>query len=394
MLRLAPHLLRRGVVLRLAAPPGDFADAWGEAGFAHTPLHLPKHLGLRPTGDVSGRRSPITLIDEAAKVASSALRIARLARQADVIHSNSLFAHVECAVAGKLARRPVVLELHDLVAPGLGRRLLTTSTRLATRTIAISEAVAFCVSTPVRDRVDIVPQGVDTARFWPDGPRGSLRSELGIDDETPLIGILGRVDPEKGIGTVIDAVARMQFLPLPHLVVIGDPFSAGREHLDSLARRAHEQLGDRARFLPSRSDIPAVLRSLDILVNASDAEPFGLTVLEAQASGTPIVATDAGGIPEFVTDGINGLLVPPRDPAALAGAIGRLLDDEAFATQLTGAARERVVDRYSLAGRAAAFESIYRRAAGSSEPAGSVGAMTDSPPAGPRLPAPGPGIRP
>src|SRR5207247_9182179 len=114
-----------------------------------------------------------------------------------------------------------------------------------------------------------------------------------------------------------------------HFAIIGDPlFDEDAWRADAL-RRAVKDAGreDRIRFVGYRRDVPEVMRGLDVLVLASDAEPCGRVLFEAMASGTAVVATSSGGTPEIVRDGLEGVLVPPRDPAALARAVGALVAD-------------------------------------------------------------------
>jgi glycosyltransferase involved in cell wall biosynthesis len=111
--------------------------------------------------------------------------------------------------------------------------------------------------------------------------------------------------------------------------------------------------------LPPAQDVERVFRGFDISVTPSRGEPFGLVVIEAMASGTPVVATDAGGIPEIVTNGVDGLLVPPRDPEALAGAIIQLLTNRELAERLKNAAIETTRTRFPEPLMARQFDRIY-----------------------------------
>jgi glycosyltransferase involved in cell wall biosynthesis len=117
-------------------------------------------------------------------------------------------------------------------------------------------------------------------------------------------------------------------------------------------------------------EVPAVLRSLDVLVNASTSEPFGLSVLEAQACGVAVIGTDAGGVPEFVADGETGLLVAPGRPDALAAGLSRLLCVPGLRDDLAAAARSGVVAHHTLAARADAVAGVYRTLARRGEGAG------------------------
>lgn len=365
LLRLAPLLLERGVEPRLASPPrGPFPTAWNQLGLDHVALTLPDHTGIRDSHNGSGRTGPAHLAAEGRVVARSAATIARLARGADIIHSNSLWGHVEVAMAGRWSRRPAVLELHDLVAPGMGRWLLSGAVAISASTIAVSKAVAACAGAFGGSRVTVLPHGLDLDRFRPGRPDPSVRAALGVPPDVPLVGILGRLDAEKGIEMVVQAMGLLRGeSALAHLVVMGAPHRQSEAYAAQLETDARRALGHRISFCPPTDDVPDVLRALDVLVNASWAEPFGLTVLEAQACGTPVVASAAGGPLELIRDGDTGLLFPPGDPGALAHALQRLLTDSELATRIAHAARAQVERHHDLDGRADAVVELYQRVA-------------------------------
>jgi glycosyltransferase involved in cell wall biosynthesis len=295
---------------------------------------------------------------QGAETVRAATVLRRLARDvgADLLHSHGLTAHLEVALAGRLARRPVVLDLHDIVVPGVGRRVLSTAARLAHTVIANSAATAATVT---GGRIEIVHPGVDTDRFHPAPPAPRVRASLTSDPAAPLVAILGRVDPEKGVDVVLRAAAA---LPDVHVAVVGAPNVAGEAFGAELARLGAELLGDRVRFVGPRADVPDVLRAVDVLVNASRAEPFGRTVLEAQACGVCVIGTRSGGIPEFVRDGESGVLVPPGDVDALAGALRRLLGDRALRATLRDGGLA-TAERLAVPNQADAVAAIHRRAA-------------------------------
>ena len=368
LLALAPLLQERGIALTLASPSGQLSSAWSALGLPHVEFTVPTRLGLRTASD--GRPGARALVSEMLATGRSAWQVAQLARKADVVHSNSLWAHLDCALAGRIARRPVVLELHDLVRPGLGRTVLRAAVRLASRTLAVSRAVADTVGGNP-GRVRVVPQAVDPERFHPGPPDASWRARLSSRPDEPIIGVVGRIDPEKGIRTVVRAVSMLAGpAGLSHLAVVGAAALDDGTYETELRAEAAHLLGDRSRFVGPVDDVPAVLRSLDVLVNASTSEPFGLTVLEAQACGVPVVGTDAGGIPEFVTDGETGLLVAPNRPEALTDALRRLLGTPELRHDLVVAARNGVVARHSLATRAETVAGVYRSLAPSGLGAG------------------------
>jgi glycosyltransferase involved in cell wall biosynthesis len=358
LLALAPPLQARGIALTLVSPAGALAQAWSALGLAHVELAAPARDGLRTAGD--GRPGPLGLAREVVTTVRGARRLARLARRADVIHSNNLWGHLDCALAGRFARRPVVLELHDLVRPGLGRSVLRAAMRLASSTVAVSRAVAETVGADA-ERVRVIPQAVDAERFHPGPPDAAWRARLSSSPDEPIVGVVGRVDPEKGIRTVVRAMALLDGpAERSHLAVVGAPALDDGSYETELRAEASGLLGDRSRFVGPVDDVPTMLRSLDILVNASTSEPFGLSVLEAQASGVPVIGTDAGGIPEFVTDGETGLLVAPGRPDALAAGLRRILGAPGLRDELVVAARNGVVAHHTLDARAAVLAGVYR----------------------------------
>lgn len=338
ILDLAPQLLEQGYQLTLACPPGELADRWSDLGLPIIELVLPAHHGIR--GSDGGRPGLRPIARELAAVTRSAYRIARIARTFDLVHSHTLFAHLETALAGRVARRPVVLDLHDIVVPGAGRKVLSLAARLATVTIANSQATASTVGAGAR--VDVVHPGVDVTRFHPAPVDARVRAELSADPDAPLVGILGRVDPEKGVDVLVEAMSRIDHdgKPAPCLAVVGGAWGADQKFYEDLRSRAEVVLGDRARFLPPRPDPEVVLQQLDVLVNASRCEPFGRTVLEAQACSIAVVGTNAGGIPEFVDPGRTGVLVPPDDPDELARALALLIQDPSLRQRLAKAGAE------------------------------------------------------
>jgi glycosyltransferase involved in cell wall biosynthesis len=184
---------------------------------------------------------------------------------------------------------------------------------------------------------------------------------LSSNPDEPVIGVVGRVDPEKGIRTVLQA---MTMLDGParrsHLAVVGAPARDDGTYEAELRAEAASILGHRCRFVGPVDEVPAVLRSLDVLVNASASEPFGLSVLEAQACGVPVIGGASGGIPEFVTDGETGLLVAPGRPDALAAGLSRLLGTPGLSEDLTARALNCVVAYHTIGARSETVARLYR----------------------------------
>jgi len=211
--------------------------------------------------------------------------------------------------------------------------------------------------------VEVIPQAVDVSRFHPAPANRALRASLCVRPDEPLVGIVGRLDPDKGAHVLVEAMAQLDgTLARTGLAVVGRAFG-DPSYADWLRRHARSLLGDRVRFIEPIEDVASLYRCLDVLVSASYAEPFGLTILEAQASGVPVVATEGGGVGEFV-DRDTGLLVPPGDAVALATALERMLTSADLRSHVVSSARARVEATYDLSRRAEAFAYIYRQVSG------------------------------
>lgn len=359
------QLAQRGVTLTLATPrSSEFATAWAAAGHDVLDLPLRRHEGLRVAG--SARRPGLrSLIRSAVGVLRGIMVVARAAPGYDMLYSFALRTHLEVAIAGRLRRTPTALDLVDIIRPGLGRRVLRLAARLADLTVANSTATASTVGDG--PAVEIIHPGIDLARFGPGEADRALRRELGDDPETPLVAVIGRLDAKKGVHVLVDAMSQ---LAGPHadarLIVVGEHGTGPRDYADRLRVDATAALGDRVRFLGRRSDIPDILRSIDLLVVASEAEPFGLTALEAQACRTPVIGTDAGGLPEFVEHEVTGLLVPPGDAPAMARAIERMLDDDELRTRVVDEAERRANPARGIPAQLDQIADMYRSVAGSS----------------------------
>jgi glycosyltransferase involved in cell wall biosynthesis len=359
LLNQLDNLRDRGVNLSLGTT-GDspFAEAWRERELPLVELGLHEHLGLRVDG--SSKRPSVAMMSKMSiAVGANARGLASVARRYDMLYSFSLPTHLETALAGRLSRTPVALDLVDLVRPGIGQRVLRTAARLATLTVANSTATASVLGSagPVR----IIHPGIDLDRFHPGAPPPSLRAELSGDAECPLVGIVGRLDEGKGIHVLVDAMARLaDEFSTARLVVVGDKGTDATDYADRLRRQTDEVLGDRVRFVGRRDDIPEIMRALDVLVVAAVAEPFGLTALEAQASRTPVIGTNAGGLPEFVEDEVSGLLVPPLDAERLARAIERILGDRTLRDRLVDEAERRANPARGLEAQYDDLSRMYR----------------------------------
>jgi len=198
-----------------------------------------------------------------------------------------------------------------------------------------------------------IHNGVDTERFSP-GDRGEIRANLGVRSDQIVVGTVGRLNPVKDQVSLIDAFARLEAAEAV-LIIAGD--GPCRDVLHN--RAAALRLGDRVRFLGERHDVPDVLRALDVFVLPSIAEGISNTILEAMATGLPVIATRVGGNPELVVDGETGRLVPRGDPGALAAALGSYFQDSVRRIEDGSRARARAVTAFSLDAMRAGYADVY-----------------------------------
>lgn len=299
---------------------------------------------------------PFGRLRDLAGLAHSVRRIRKVIQdwRIDLLHSNGPQTNVCAGIAGRLAGVPVVWHARNLLEKGMWDVDRKTAW-LASRIICNSDAIRdrFRGSRAWKNTVTIM-NAVDTREFSPDVDREKFRREMGLSPGAPAVGIVGRLGTGKGHEYYLEAAIILLRAGSPaRFFVIGDPlFSEDAWRADALRRQVKEAgFEGRIRFTGLRRDMPQVMRGLDILVLASDAEPCGRVLFEAMASGTAVVATNSGGTPEIVRDGQEGLLVPPRDSAALAQAIGRVIQDPDLRLRLGRAGVDRVqsaftVDRY------------------------------------------------
>lgn len=256
------------------------------------------------------------------------------------------------------------------------RALLRALTPAMDRLIAVSRAIVAKLRAEGRDSVpiELIYNGVDLSRYDEQEACCTLPEEYGFQPDTPLVGVVARLEPEKGHQTLLQAWPLvLERVPKARLLVVGEGSQA--EALESQARSlgllGEECSGDRcvgtrrARpgakvvFAGRREDVPAVTAALDVAVLPSYREAQGMVILEAMALSRPVVATDVGGIPEMIEDGRTGLLVPPRDARALADSISRLLLDHPLADTLGRAGHDLVHDRFCIERTVAAIEDLY-----------------------------------
>ena len=304
---------------------------------------------------------PVDVLDETDdELAVRELKAWLRREEIDLVHAHMFRAEVigtRAAVAAGTA--VIVATVHSSrVRSPEDVRLLASLTPSMDRLIVPSEAIARKVRAEGREgaRFAVVPNGVDLSRFTGPVLPCALRREFGIPGSAPLLGVVARLEPEKGHIHLVDAMpAILRAVPETWLAVVGEGSEAG-----ALRARA-ESIGvnERVIFTGRRDDISALTADLTIAVLPSLREAQGISLLEAMARRVPVVASAVGGIPELVTDGAEGRLVPPGDVAALAEAVVQLLRDPDLRRRLGEAGRRTVADRFSIDAQVRRIQGVY-----------------------------------
>ena len=285
--------------------------------------------------------------------------------KADVVHNHMYRAEViGTQAAWRLAslgkRRPYVVgTVHSSRFRSTeDRELISRLTPSIDHLVAVSRAIVRKLEDEDRTGapISLIYNGVDLTRYTDPDVCGTLHDEFPIPVGAPIVGVVARLEPEKGHPTLLDAwPAVLAAVPDAHLLIVGE--GSQRELLG--AQAAALGIEGSVTFTGRRDDVPAVTAALDVAVLPSYREAQGLSILEAMALSRPVVASAVGGIPEMIEDGMTGLLVPPHDPAALSAGIIRLLRDHPFADTIARAARDQIHDRFCVELMVHAVESIY-----------------------------------
>lgn len=304
-------------------------------------------------------------------VLKSVSRLLTLIREQriDLIHANGPQTNVCAGIAGRLTGTPVIWHARNLL---YGRMwdVDRALARLATRIICNSDAIRERFrGSPGWERSSTILNAVDTGELNDHVSPVPFRRELGMSPHEAAVGIIGRIGLGKGHEYFVEAAITLLNGGCPaQFLIVGDAlFPEDAWRVDSLRAKVKAAGVDhRIKFLGYRLDMPFVMRGLDVLVLASEAEPCGRVLFEAMASGTAIVATDSGGTPEIVRDGREGILVPPRDAGALASAINRLVTDVELRTAMGRAGVARVqaqftIDRHVQRTMEVYAEAVHRR---------------------------------
>ncbi len=284
-----------------------------------------------------------------------------------LIHCNDSESAHYAAPLAKFLRVPLVLTLHGLwqLDRAWKRRFFEMFvTRIITPTQLLAQTL-MQTNPRLRERITVLPFGVDTNEFSPGARDETILQELGIAPDASIVTLLARFQSVKGHANLLDAVPQiLDAFPQTRFLFVGDTaFNTkdANETRRAIMERvnANARLRDAIVFAGFRRDIPRVLRATDVLVSPSDFESYGMAILEAMACGVPVVSTNVGGPSETMIDGETGFLVPPRDPNALATRVIQLVCDRALRRTLGENARRRIETQFALAPSVVQWQRVY-----------------------------------
>lgn len=338
--------LSRGLAARghrvvvVTRPSEPWARRCREAGIPHHELPLRKGLDL---GSILALRRIVT------------------AHDIQLAHAHKGLARTHLLAAGLLGRRPRLVLNRGVSFPLTRWNRLGYASRRVDAVVAVCESIrrGLVAAGVPAEKVTVIYSATDTDRFHPGVDGRDMRRALGLGRETFVVTQVG-VRSWRGWRDVLEALRRLpdRLRHVRALLVGAGVGQAATVMAEAQARG----VADRVVVLPPREDVPEILGASDVVVDASWAG-LGITgsIREAMACARPVIATDLEGMPELITDGETGFLVPPRAPEALADRIVRLHDDPTLARAMGEAAHQRVAARFSLPAKLDAVERLYRR---------------------------------
>ncbi len=280
----------------------------------------------------------------------------------DLLHIHLPFTGVVGRLGGRWAGTKGIVYTEHNLWPRLNplMSLLNQATfNLNDAAIAVSQDVADSMTWP-GDEIQVIDNGIDVKALAdiPDS-RQAVLEEFGLPENTFLIGKVANLTPKKNHDNLLEAFAIFhRSVPEAKLLLVGQY----ADRLDILKGLANElRIADHVVFTGPREDVPRLVKALDLFSMASNFEGLPIAMLEAMALGRPVVATAVGGIPGVIRDGIDGLLVPPRQPEALANKWLELYRDGALRKKLADSALERVRGHYDIAVMVSKVEELYRQ---------------------------------
>jgi len=300
--------------------------------------------------------------------------VAAMRRQnIQICHSYNFYANVFAIPAARLAGVPVI------IASIRDQGVYLTPAKKRVQKLICSMADCILVnSDSIRDwlqeeqypakKISVIKNGIDLQRYAKETDSGALRAELGIPEDAPIVTMLSRLNPQKGIDDFLRAAAHVSSThPDAWYLVVGEKLEF-KDKLVVQDKNYHEYLhqltlqhgiAKRVIFAGHRNDVPDLLNISAISVLPSHSEGLSNTLLESMAAGVPMVATSVGGNAELVRHGINGMLVPVHSPMAIAAAIINILDQPELAARFGRASKRLAAEQFSMSGMVSKTEEFY-----------------------------------
>ena len=338
---LAAGLKQNGHNVYVASGGGELVEKFSSAGIGH--IRVP----LRTKKEISPK-----IIFSFFKLRKEIKRL-----KIDLVHSNSRTTQVLGSLLSRYSGKPHIFTCHGFFKPKLSRRMFPC---WGQGLIAISREVKEHLISDFKldeKNISVINNGIDVQNFGDFSARKKLREDLGIGDVF-LIGIIARLSDVKGHIYLIQAMQRvLQSFPSAKLLIVGQ----GR--MENILIKQVNDLGikDNVLFLAQSSDTKNMLAAMDVFVMPSLQEGLGLALMEAMAQGLAVVGSAVGGIKTLIKDKVNGLLVEPADPVALAEAIAQLLSDASLRDNLGANARKFIMNNFSKEKMVKCTEGVYEQ---------------------------------
>lgn len=342
----------------LCCPEGELVEQLRIADLRFYPCNIPL---LKKTPN------PLILGHFLLKVVTITLRLLWIItkEQIDTIYANSFTACLFCGPAAKLSRATLIWHMHDLIKHGLFNKLFVSlagkcsNKVIATTNVMKTNLISCGVSSA---KIEVVYNGIDTDEY--DRTKinqTQFRDEIGIDANTPLTGIVGQLTPWKGHWDFLQAACIIiKTIPHTRFIIVGDTRLPNNNTYRHKLEVRVKTLGLERNviFTGFRKDIKNIISSFDILINASSAEPFGMTIIEAMALGVPVIATNAGGVSEIIDDGVNGILFDISDAEQLAQKWINALEKPDFLESIRRNASAIVAEKFLLSNQVNKIENV------------------------------------
>jgi L-malate glycosyltransferase len=362
LLTFLPHL-PADVDAAVACPEGRLATMVRELGLPVLPI-----TGTAGSLKLHPRRTPRAL----AEMGRAAMQVRAHARRhgADLLHANSIRGSLVAGVASSAHAPPTVAHIRDCLPPGPATRAVQkVVARSCALVVANSEYTRSCfLADDTHTASQVIANPVDLAAFDGGLDRAAARERLSLPADGPVLGVVAQITPWKGQDDAVRIVAQLRRQwPGIRLLLVGSTKFVdeatrhdNRAFLADLERLIAELgAGENVAFLGERDDVPGVMAAMDLLLVPSWAEPFGRVVVEGMAMGVPVAATSVGGPAEIIRPGVDGLLLPPREPEAWSREIAGLLAAPDRLAAMGEAGRGRARASYGVEAHVAALVRAY-----------------------------------